>query len=415
MTTDRDRSIERLLRSRLPSEHKALDVDCPDAETLAGLADDTLIAVARHEVEAHVADCHRCQMLMAAMVRSEASMDRSAAEAAADAPSWRRRALNWLVPAAAAATAIALWVIVPGQRAPLPGGPTPERQIAVSAPAVPPEAPSSQTLQAPPETLRRESASAPVDARADAQAPARDASVGFERTAPAAAPAAAPVEESLKADIAAEQPLGRAAASQEARRENAAPEQEQSVAGGRQQEPSVAGGRQQGQSVAGGRQASGPGARGETATRQSADQQERVNESAKREASAPAAPIAQFRTAAVFDVVSPNPQIRWRIGPGPVVQYSADGGASWAAQPTGASADLSAGSAPAPDVCWLVGRGGLVLRTTNGGRQWQRATFPETVDVIAVTASTGLDATVDLADGRRLRTTDGGRTWAPVR
>jgi len=192
MTTDRDRSIERLLRSRLPSEHKALDVDCPDAETLAGLADDTLIAVARHEVEAHVADCHRCQMLMAAMVRSEASMDRSAAEAAADAPSWRRRALNWLVPAAAAATAIALWVIVPGQRAPLPGGPTPERQIAVSAPAVPPEAPSSQTLQAPPETLRRESASAPVDARADAQAPARDASVGFERTAPAAAPAAAP-------------------------------------------------------------------------------------------------------------------------------------------------------------------------------------------------------------------------------
>ena len=87
---------------------------------------------------------------------------------------------------------------------------------------------------------------------------------------------------------------------------------------------------------------------------------------------------------------------------------------TWAAQQTGATADLTAGNSPSADVCWLVGRGGLVLRTTDGGRQWQRVPFPETVDIIAVAASNALNATVTSADGRRFQTTDGGRTWTPV-
>jgi len=109
------------------------------------------------------------------------------------------------------------------------------------------------------------------------------------------------------------------------------------------------------------------------------------------------------------------PRIRWRVGPGVVVQHSTDGGATWVAQQTGAPSALTAGSAPAPDVLWLVGRGGVVLRTTDRGRQWQRVPFPETVDLTAITATSARNATVVVAEGRPFVTDDGGVTWIPVR
>jgi hypothetical protein len=361
MTTDRDQSIERLLR-RARSSHQQAPNHCPDAETLAALADDTLTAPARREVEAHVADCDRCQALTAAMVRAETSAGALADETTEEVPAWRRRALNWLVPAAAAATAVALWVIVPGQRTPLPEQPAPERQIAATPPAAPLETPASELLQAPPEAQRIEPPQAPADARADGQAREREANAGFEPAAPATPPARAPAAVAPKA----EESVGRVAGNQAARSESA-PQEQLRV----QQEAPLAAAR--------------------------------------------AADATSARAAIGFEVLSPNPQIRWRVGPGPVVQYSTDGGATWATQQTGASAELNAGSSPAPEVCWLVGRGGLVLRTIDGGGQWQRTAFPETVDLTAVTASTALNATVVLADGQRLATTDGGRTWAPVR
>jgi len=123
----------------------------------------------------------------------------------------------------------------------------------------------------------------------------------------------------------------------------------------------------------------------------------------------------QLRTVSGFEVVSPNPRIRWRVGPGATVQYSANGGGTWATQQSGTTMELTAGSAPAPEVCWLVGRAGVVLRTTDAGRQWQRVPFPESVDVISITASTARNATVVLADGRRFTTSDGGVTWNAVR
>ena len=50
-------------------------------------------------------------------------------------PWWKSRAtLNWLVPATAAATALALWVAVPGQRTPA----TEERQAEIQTAATPP-------------------------------------------------------------------------------------------------------------------------------------------------------------------------------------------------------------------------------------------------------------------------------------
>lgn len=383
MTTDRGRSIERLLRQARSTDAPAPAGDCPDAETLAALADDTLPAAARREVEGHVASCHRCQALTAAVARADAPVS----TAAGDMPAWRRRALNWLVPAAAAATAVALWVLVPGQRTPLSTEPTSERQIAeVPPPALPP--PSSEVISSEPLNI-------PVDVGADEQARERDTNAGAPVAAPASPPpaAAAPAEPSLRAEVPVSgglPPSREASASAQASADRSA---------------------NQGQ-------ASGPERRNEAALSETvAVQQERAlnRQAAPAAAVGAAADAAAARTAGSFEVVSPNPRIRWRVGPGSVVQYSADGGATWATQQTGASGALTAGSAPVPEVSWLVGRAGLVLRTTDAGRQWQRVPFPETVDLTAITASSASSATVLLADGRRFATNDGGVLWIPMR
>jgi hypothetical protein len=347
---DRDRSIERLLRHAPPPEPRPKEGECPDAETLAALADHTLAPVARADVEAHVAECLRCQTMTAAMARMGSAEDRSADDRATAAWWKSRRVLGWLAPAAAAALALAIWVTVPG-----------ERQLQLA------EAPG----EPPPPSLSAESAAPAVDAPqrpSDDRAAAREGGATVPnrgRDTRAAAPGEAP-----GTPMAPPPPsgaLGKADQNELARRESAAPQAERSRAQESSSTLSAAAG-----VVAGGRMAG-------------------------------------------FEIVSPEPMIRWRVNPGPIVEHSADGGATWTAQQTGATGELTAGSAPSPAVCWLVGRGGLVLRTTDGGRRWQQLPFPETVDLIAVSASSGLDASAQAADGRHLATTDGGQAWIPVR
>jgi hypothetical protein len=337
MTTDRNQSIERLLRQTHVADPHGPGT-CPDAETLAALADDALPAAARRQVEGHLADCHRCQALTAAMVRAETSAHATGGMAVV--PWWRRGAVKWLVPAAAAATAVALWVAIPVERTPIADDePIADAQM---APAAPPAAPAPTAP----------SAAAPTEAPVS---PSRDASA----SARASAERSAGVAQSAREDA------GSRAAT---RNESAAVEQEQLLR-----------------------------------------KRERLAEPAPAEGR-----VVGALTAAGIDVVSPDPQRRWRIGPGSTVQHSVDGGATWMRQETGASAELTAGAAPTPDVCWLGGRAGLILRTIDGGRQWQRIAFPETVDLTAIAASSALIAILDAADGRRFRTTDGGLTWAQV-
>jgi hypothetical protein len=111
------------------------------------------------------------------------------------------------------------------------------------------------------------------------------------------------------------------------------------------------------------------------------------------------------------EVLAPDPAIRWRLV-GASVEQSTDAGSSWHAVFTGATGDpvLTAGSAPSASVCWLVGKRGMVLRSTDG-RTFQRVVFPEATDLSAVTAVDDQRATVTAVDGRQFRTTDGGRTW----
>lgn len=358
--SDRDRSIEQLLRRSLASDEGASGGGCPDAETLAALAEDTLAAAPRHEIEAHLADCHRCQALTAAMMRAGASAGTTAGSGAV--AWWRRgRVINWLAPAAAAATAVALLVALPGRNTPPPLAQFEPSPRTAEAPAA-----------APAQAAARDALKPPADARADLPAAAREGeqrALKAESTVAGAAPAELPPPARAPA---ASPPAPAAARINEetntARREGAASAAEGSP--GRQRASAV----------------------GSLAV---AD--------------------AGARLAAGFEVVSPDPKIRWRVTTAASVLYSADGGVSWAPQQTGLSTELTAGSSPAPAVCWLVGRGGTVLRTTDGGSRWQRVPFPEPVDLTAVVGSTALGATVDLADGRRLATGDGGQTWTPLR
>ena len=100
--------------------------------------------------------------------------------------------------------------------------------------------------------------------------------------------------------------------------------------------------------------------------------------------------------------MSSNPATRFRLLPGGGVQRSADGGATWRTEVTGATETLTAGASPSPSVCWLVGPSGTVLLSTDG-RSWRRLAFPETVDLRVGDRHRHENATVTTVDGRVVR------------
>jgi len=110
-------------------------------------------------------------------------------------------------------------------------------------------------------------------------------------------------------------------------------------------------------------------------------------------------------------IVSSNPATRFRLLPGGGVQRSADGGATWRTEVTGATDTLTAGASPSPSVCWLIGPSGAVFLSTDG-RSWRRLAFPEAEDLRTVTATDNENATVTTVSGRTFVTTDAGQTWS---
>ena len=113
------------------------------------------------------------------------------------------------------------------------------------------------------------------------------------------------------------------------------------------------------------------------------------------------------------EIASPDPAVRWRIGPAGSIEHSTTSGATWEPLSSGVSTDLTAGAAPSPMTVWIVGRAGTILLSTDG-RQWRRVPFRERADLVAVRADDALIATVTTADGRTFRTADGGQTWTPL-
>lgn len=108
---ERDEAVDRWLRrAKAAPPGAGPGAACLDAETVAAWADGALSAEALRVARAHAADCQRCQVLLAVVQRLETG---DQAARAADRRGTSRRWLGWLVPLAAAAGAVAIWVYVP--------------------------------------------------------------------------------------------------------------------------------------------------------------------------------------------------------------------------------------------------------------------------------------------------------------
>jgi Photosynthesis system II assembly factor YCF48/Putative zinc-finger len=384
-------SIDRLLGDALGGRATGdPPTPCPDADIVAAFADDTLTRDERSRVEAHVVRCVRCQAWLSALEKTRPP--------APAYPWWRRRAVAWLVPVAAAATAVVIWTnftrdasvapsSVPSQTAhsdarPLAPADRREQQHAVgdelrSQPATVARAPTA--AQAAAATRKPE----PPSSRSESDDFARERALGdnaaaalapppFAETA-AQAPAGTPLPSRPVTPVIAQQPAAgpmmaqrSGAPAAEARSQNAAPAATP---------PSLA------ESLA---------SKARTADQVLAHQEALAADSL---------------------IASTDASRRWRIDTNGVAQHSSDDGATWQAMSTGVNVRMTAVASPSPAVCWLVGPRGTVVLSTDEGRTWQRLAFHESVDLVAVRARDGDHAEIVTADGRTFRTSDRGRTW----
>jgi hypothetical protein len=334
-----------------------------DGEALAAWTAGTLPALDASKIERHLADCPRCQSMLAVFART-------APPVAAAAPWWQRWNIRWLVPLATAATIAGIWVALPdrsfapeptvAQRADVPLAP--ERQEPAPAPPTPPQAkPQTNTFAArqaePPPPLAAEPAPAPARPapreRAEAAAEAGQRAVAAlpsaptvtaATPAPAAPPAAAPAPP-----------------------------------------------------------AATPAAPPAPATVETMAESVTVQDKLGRTAA-----FGSGATAVEF--ASPDAATRWRIVAGSRVERSTDAGRRWNAVAALGSTRLIAGHAPSVNVVWLVGDAGAIYVTSDGAR-FARVPFVESTNLAAVVAVDDRQATVTAADGRVFRTTDRGATW----
>lgn len=346
---DRDDVIDRWLRRAASASGPGPNAACLDAEVMAAWADGGLSDSAVQAVRAHVADCARCQVLAAVMTKLEPAA--SAAPVKSSSPRW----LNWLVPLAAVAGAVAIWVFIPRP------------------------APDFQNVTAPP---------APAPQVAQAQAPPPDPAVSTLPSAPAqdAAAAAKPEPPKLKAEQ-----------QSAARRQDDKKDQNREALAARAEES-----RDRAQVATPPPLPPTPPA--------APPPPAAVAQPANRVAGGGGQRVAELADARLSkEIVSTDDATRWRISIG-VVEKSIDGGRTWMPVKTGVSAEFTAGASPSSTTCWLVGRRGVVLLTTDG-QTWRPITFPVETDLSAVRATDARTATVTTTDGREYSTNDGGNSW----
>jgi len=414
MATNRDRSIESLLRRREGDVPQSTD-QCVDAESLAAWMESGLTADARATVEKHAAGCLRCQALLASMARTEPHEE--------PRPWWRSVTAKWLVPIAAVATAFVVWTSVgreavqrlPSQpssptasgNVPEPAATAPSAAAAVPPPASPDGFADKQSRQVaqtgdadarPRQEVdrlerRRQTGGSAGNQPKPSPSPLPNVSGvggGIESPRPqtptvadSAARAAAPSQPSPSPVTAPGPPLSGVQAPVAAPATASAADGKRTVVGGLPETVSVP--RDVAQELAAGRAGAG-GTNG-------------------------------------IEIRSPDPTYRWRILPPAGIQRSTDGGTTWASVDplsrgqrfqNGPTNVLTAGSSPSRDVCWIVGRAGSVLLSTDGAT-WQRRPFPESTDLTSVRATSATNAVVTAADGRQLITSDGGATWRVVK
>ena len=354
---------------------------CIDAETLAAWADGGLPKAEAALVELHLADCDRCTAMLATFVRTEPPVQ-------VPESLWTRWHLRWLVPIATAATVAALWVIVPTREPGLERALT----IEVSTESTTPPAASSAQVQPPPppdttEQSRERSAPADTLARRQAEPSAPPPLADERKDASAKSAEKATANETIVTS--AESPAVESER-REARDADSAQERFSPLAGA-SPAPAPAGA------------APAPAAPPPTAT----------TDFQRARGGAIVAARPQTLSAALLQIISPDPMTRWRVIGAGQVERSTDGGARWERATLPESATLTAGTSPSPSVVWLVGRTGAIYVTTDGLR-FTRVPFPDRVDFVSIQAIDSRRATVVTIDGRTMRTEDQGMTWIRV-
>jgi hypothetical protein len=348
---------------------------------------------ARGTAERHAAGCARCQAMLAAMART-------APEPAAR-PWWRIVTLKWMVPVAAAATALVVWVAVDRDRAaPIESVAT---ETAAPMPAAPPSRPGAARDDMP-IGQRGSSPRVPDSAAAGGRTALDDTS---PLTRPQAAAADSRLEPRRRTDV--PEMLPRLVPTDKSAAASPPPPPPPPAA----RTPSSA--------------AAIPAPPVGEPIAPVAGVAEKVvvaapETSVQSLAGAAGAPLRGVST----DIVSPEPAFRWRLVAPATIQRSTDGGVTWTVQSgraqglglltsyeTSLPVVFTAGSSPARDICWIVGRGGVVLLSSNG-TSWQRRPFPEAANLIAVRAVDAKSAVVSTEDGRQFSTIDGGATWLKI-
>lgn len=103
-----------------------------------------------------------------------------------------------------------------------------------------------------------------------------------------------------------------------------------------------------------------------------------------------------------------NRRVMWRARD-VVIEYSTDGGTTWATEYK-TDRPVRSGAFVSADVVWLAGDSGLVLRRTTNG--WFGTTPPAEGNIKSIRASSAIQASVTFDDGRVFSTENGGATWS---
>jgi hypothetical protein len=434
----RDAALARLLAEALESKAagEAQSSACPDAEILAAYAEHGLSDLEASRWEGHIADCSRCQTIIAWVVISGENLEEARnKEQGSPAPAsvirkpvpqpgaveisrWPRLWRLW-VPGLGLAAAVVLWFAFhpallhqasPQRAAATTGTSQGSAQGNPSASSTKPEETQMAQAQVPPPpegisgaigisggTIRD---SGELQANSTADALKKSAAQGALRSQGQNEAQAPPVLEA-----------GRAARTPEARAKDAEPASA-AAADQKKEKVEVSG---EAPAIA----TAAPSA-SRLAPPSAAAPQQSFGASARASASNQMQALARIATSPI-EFASPDRSVLWRVGPAGLIESSRDQGKSWHPQASGVTADLLAGAAPSAKIAWAAGRGGIIVRTEDG-EHWQRVMPPSFVnaagaqnvappDWISIEAGDELQATIVSRDLHRYATADGGRTW----
>jgi Putative zinc-finger len=409
--------LDKILRGAAPLAPGPATPECADPETLAAYYDRSLPQPDRDRLEAHFADCARCQTQLAAIARAD---EAQASARPRVGVSWLRPRLRIAVPALAAAAV--LLIVVRAMRSSINNEFRNGNQIATAKR----EAPLMELA---------ENTRAPASPPAPASAPAAPASNQLAMNQPApAAPQALErlpkVREHAKPPVNARPLLKSAPApkpdlAEVPSAELSRPGVKMSITGAPAPGPVGNGSSSSGAPAGQGYVASLTSEAAALVTITPQEQPARSEDTASSSSRVGAGTgavaagnaigavtgAATAQSARTFAMNSLPRGPAWMVGKrGLILMRGADG--STRQQNSGVDADLTAGAAPSATVCWVVGRGGTIVRTIDG-ENWTKVASPTDADLTGVAADSANHAIVTTVAAKNFETTDGGASWHP--